>query len=273
MYTTFVPLCKLIVYTNYRHSVYYKNTLVWNVTVYMVLVYWGVYQMTHAYVYHKYSGCRFIVLPVKRGNCFITPFWPWTESRQYIAVHIKRRRLMGPKISLNWVNVLAERFAPCGELTYHLPTRSHSWTRSTSSHQGQVIIAWPNCSAFQAPPLEDLFGRSARYERRMLRRRHSESGQLNTKDMGKIQTGGRRRWFSAVLSKGLRISGPILKTKAEEFAKKLGRPDFVATDGWLGIGSSLNAPTERRVATCADLIYNRACASFKQTTLDRFFPS
>ena len=102
----------------------------------------------------------------------------------------------------------------------------------------------------------------------MLRRRHSESSQLNAKDMGKIQTGGRGRWFSAVLSKGVRISGPILKTKAEEFAQKLGRPDSVATDG-----SSLNAPTERRVATCADLIYNRACASFKQTTLDRFFPS
>ena len=41
------------------------------------------------------------------------------------------------------------------------------------------------------------------------------------------------RWFNAVLAKGVRISGPILKTKAEEFAHKLGRPDFVAMDGWL----------------------------------------
>ena len=29
------------------------------------------------------------------------------------------------------------------------------------------------------------------------------------------------------------ISGPILKSKAEELAHKLGNPDFMATDGWL----------------------------------------
>ena len=33
--------------------------------------------------------------------------------------------------------------------------------------------------------------------------------------------------------KGGRISGPILKSRAEELAQKLGRTDFVATDGWL----------------------------------------
>ena len=31
----------------------------------------------------------------------------------------------------------------------------------------------------------------------------------------------------------MRISGPILKSRAEELAQKLGRTDFVATDGWL----------------------------------------
>ena len=40
-------------------------------------------------------------------------------------------------------------------------------------------------------------------------------------------------WFSAVLTKGIRISGPILKNIAEELAQMLGRSDFVATDGWL----------------------------------------
>lgn len=31
----------------------------------------------------------------------------------------------------------------------------------------------------------------------------------------------------------MRLSGPILKSKAEEIAQKLGKPDFVASDGWL----------------------------------------
>ena len=31
----------------------------------------------------------------------------------------------------------------------------------------------------------------------------------------------------------MRISGPILKAKEEEFADKLGHPGFVATNGWL----------------------------------------
>ena len=30
-----------------------------------------------------------------------------------------------------------------------------------------------------------------------------------------------------------RISGPMLKVKAEEFARRLGSTDFIATDGWL----------------------------------------
>ena len=38
-------------------------------------------------------------------------------------------------------------------------------------------------------------------------------------------------WFSAVLTKGIRISGPILKNKAEELAQMLDRSDFEATDG------------------------------------------
>ena len=39
-------------------------------------------------------------------------------------------------------------------------------------------------------------------------------------------------WFSTIITKGVRISGPILKNKAKELAQMLGRSDFVATDGW-----------------------------------------
>ena len=41
------------------------------------------------------------------------------------------------------------------------------------------------------------------------------------------------QWFKTILHKGVRISGLILKAKAEEFAEKLGQPDFLATEGWL----------------------------------------
>ena len=41
------------------------------------------------------------------------------------------------------------------------------------------------------------------------------------------------QWFSIVSGRGVNINGPILKVKSEEFAKKLGRNDFKATDGWL----------------------------------------
>ena len=39
------------------------------------------------------------------------------------------------------------------------------------------------------------------------------------------------QWFSIVTGRGVRISGPILKSKSEELAKKLGHNDFTATDG------------------------------------------
>ena len=42
-----------------------------------------------------------------------------------------------------------------------------------------------------------------------------------------------KQWFSTVLVKGVIINWPILKSKAEELAHKLGKPDFIATDGWL----------------------------------------
>lgn len=41
------------------------------------------------------------------------------------------------------------------------------------------------------------------------------------------------QWFSIVSGQGLNISGPVMKAKSEEIAKKLGHNDFKATDGWL----------------------------------------
>ena len=60
-------------------------------------------------------------------------------------------------------------------------------------------------------------------------------------------------WFNGVLAKGVRISGQILKTKAEEFTHKLGRLDFVATDDWLSRWKArhwfkFSVPMESRVA-------------------------
>ena len=40
-------------------------------------------------------------------------------------------------------------------------------------------------------------------------------------------------WFAIVTGRAVRVSGPMLKCKAEELAKKLGHDDFKATDGWL----------------------------------------
>ena len=39
------------------------------------------------------------------------------------------------------------------------------------------------------------------------------------------------QWFELVTSKGQRVSGPMLKEKAEELAHLLGNSDFLATEG------------------------------------------
>ena len=41
------------------------------------------------------------------------------------------------------------------------------------------------------------------------------------------------QWFDAVTSKGEKLSGRMLKEKAEDLAKKLGHRHFIATEGWL----------------------------------------
>ena len=86
---------------------------------------------------------------------------------------------------------------------------------------------------------KSTIGRLIRQERE-IREKHSDEKAQQTRP-GKRKRCGKdpeveealNRWFNAVLAKGVRISGPILEMKAEEFAHKLGRPDFVAMDGWL----------------------------------------
>ncbi|KAF1741821.1 hypothetical protein MXB_3908 [Myxobolus squamalis] len=41
-------------------------------------------------------------------------------------------------------------------------------------------------------------------------------------------------WIELMQSRGSRISGPVLKEKAEDFGRRLGR-DFKASDGWLSL--------------------------------------
>lgn len=42
------------------------------------------------------------------------------------------------------------------------------------------------------------------------------------------------KWWYAVRSEqGVNLSGPMLKTRVEEFAVKIGHNDLSATDGWL----------------------------------------
>jgi transposase len=42
------------------------------------------------------------------------------------------------------------------------------------------------------------------------------------------------QWFREARSRDISISGPLLKTKAEDLANQLGKECFVATEGWLG---------------------------------------
>ncbi|XKL62986.1 hypothetical protein PGB90_005350 [Kerria lacca] len=39
-------------------------------------------------------------------------------------------------------------------------------------------------------------------------------------------------WFSKVRAKDARVTGPVLRQKAGDLAQKMGKIDFVATEGW-----------------------------------------
>jgi hypothetical protein len=39
-------------------------------------------------------------------------------------------------------------------------------------------------------------------------------------------------WFTNVREQDTRVDGPLMRQKADELAKKMGKDDFVATEGW-----------------------------------------
>jgi hypothetical protein len=41
-----------------------------------------------------------------------------------------------------------------------------------------------------------------------------------------------KQWFTNVRQKDVRVTGPLLRQKAEDLAKKIGKDDFVATEDW-----------------------------------------
>ncbi|CAI6366965.1 unnamed protein product [Macrosiphum euphorbiae] len=41
-----------------------------------------------------------------------------------------------------------------------------------------------------------------------------------------------KQWFTKVGEKDIRVTGPLLLQKAEDLEKKMGKEDFVATEGW-----------------------------------------
>jgi len=62
----------------------------------------------------------------------------------------------------------------------------------------------------------------------------NESQSRKRKRCGKDDTVERalKEWFVKVRNKDARVSGPLLRQKAEELAEKMGKVDFKATEGW-----------------------------------------
>ena len=46
--------------------------------------------------------------------------------------------------------------------------------------------------------------------------------------------GAHEKWFRSMIHYGLKVNEPMLFEKSKKFAVKLGLPDFLPTDGWLG---------------------------------------
>ena len=61
------------------------------------------------------------------------------------------------------------------------------------------------------------------------------------------------QWFGTATSKGQKLSGSVLKEKAEDLAKKLGHTNFVAKEGWLS----------RRKARCQQAHGEKGSADIK----------
>ena len=55
-----------------------------------------------------------------------------------------------------------------------------------------------------------------------------------------------KEWFETVAEKGTKVTGPMLREKAETFAKELNYPDFKVTDGWLSRWKARNGIKSKR---------------------------
>ena len=56
-------------------------------------------------------------------------------------------------------------------------------------------------------------------------------------------------WFTEARSNDAKLDGIMIRTKAEEFAKMLGKPDFKASDGWLTNWKRRNNITYKTTST------------------------
>jgi hypothetical protein len=60
-----------------------------------------------------------------------------------------------------------------------------------------------------------------------------DNRELSKNENVKVRIQILNQWFSIVNGRDVRVSGPMLKSKSKELAKKLGHNDLNATDGWL----------------------------------------
>nr|XP_006823578.1 PREDICTED: tigger transposable element-derived protein 4-like [Saccoglossus kowalevskii] len=73
------------------------------------------------------------------------------------------------------------------------------------------------------------------------------------------------KWFTTARSQNIPIGGPILQSKTEDLAEKLGPSEFKASNGWLERFKGLHVITFKSVCGKA--------ASIIQTTVDEWVTS
>lgn len=77
-------------------------------------------------------------------------------------------------------------------------------------------------------------------------------------------------WFGIVTGRAVRVSGPMLKSKAENLAKKLGHDNFKATDGWLSRWKSRHEIKFKRAHGEKDSADGASAELWKSTKLPVF---
>ena len=118
------------------------------------------------------------------------------------------------------------------ELT--LSEKSYSSIKLNYYRQTQVNVYCPRCFSYRGRPSEDSLNRNQDLSKKFSQKESMKQGkrQRSGKDLEVEEA--IYKWFKSVLDSGVRISGMVLRVKAfAEFAVKLGKSDFVATEGWL----------------------------------------